>query len=204
MKIRLYILLLTSFCLVLVTAPRVHADSEQSQEYKVKSAFLYNFIKFVDWPKEKGIDVNVPIIIGIIGSKDFVKAFEPIKDKKVKDRNVSIKYFADYEKLKKSSYTDDSQWDKKMQALKVCHVLMFCSRDSVSIQNSKQIVKALEGLPILTVGEAEHFLESGGVINFLMEDKKVSFEVNAAAAKKNKLKISSKLLRLAKRVIEEK
>jgi hypothetical protein len=61
----------------------------------------------------------------------------------------------------------------------------------------------LEDLPILTVGETEHFIETGGIINFLMEDNKVRFEINDVAAKKSKLKISSQLLRLAKRVVEE-
>jgi len=50
----------------------------------------------------------------------------------------------------------------------------------------------------------DNFLESGGMINFLIEDKKVHFDINNTAAKKAKLKISSKVLRLAKRVIEEK
>jgi hypothetical protein len=54
------------------------------------------------------------------------------------------------------------------------------------------------------VGEMPGFLEAGGIMNFLMEDNKVRFEVNAAAAKHAKLKIRSQLLRLAKRVIEEK
>jgi hypothetical protein len=192
------------FFLALGGVSRVGAGSEKSQETKIKAAFTYNFIRFVDWPKEKQADVNEPIIIGIIGSEDFMEAFEPIKGKRIKDRNISIKYFAGYEKLKKSNNTDDSQWDKKMESLKVCHVLMFCSCNSVRIQNSNQIVRALKGLPILTIGETENFLESGGVINFLMEDEKVCFEINAAAAKINKLRISSKLLRLAKMVFGEK
>ena len=196
-------LLVLSF-LALGGVSRVGAGSEKSQETKIKAAFTYNFIRFVDWPKEKQADVNEPIIIGIIGSEDFTEAFEPIKGKRIKDRSISIKYFAGYEKLKKSNNTDDSQWDKKIEALKICRVLMFYSCNSVRIQNSNQIVRALKGLPILTIGETENFLESGGVINFLMEDEKVCFEINVTAAEINKLRISSKLLRLAKRVVEEK
>jgi len=63
---------------------------------------------------------------------------------------------------------------------------------------------ALKGSPILTIGESDGFLESGGIINFLMEDEKVRFEINNTAAKQARLKIRSKLLRLAQRVIEEK
>ncbi len=197
---------LISLILALIVAPlagRAQADSAPSHEYQIKAAFLYNFIKFVDWPEEKMADSNEPITIGIIGSEDFIKAFEPIIHKKVKNRSISIKYFKGYEKLERTQ-EDDRQWNQKMEALKTCHLLTFYSGDSVRIKDLSQIIKALKGSPVLTVGETAGFLESGGIINFLMEDKKVRFEINVTAAKKNKLKISSKLLRLAKRVVEEK
>lgn len=205
MQIKTYSLIILILALILAPmAPQAHADSAQSREYQIKAAFLYNFIKFVDWPKEKMADSNEPITIGIIGSKYFVKALEPLIHKKIKNRNISIKYFEGYEKLKKSQEDNDRQWDQKIEALKTCHVLMFCICDSVPIENSSQIIKALKGSPVLTVGETDGFLEYGGIINFLMEDKKVRFEINVTAAKKSKLKISSKLLRLAKRVVKEK
>lgn len=204
MRTKRYILLLILFSLIPVTTPSVRADSEKSKEYQIKAAFLYNFIKFVDWPEEKEAEVKGPITIGIIGCEDFIKAFDPIKGKKIKERNISIRYFTGYEKLKRQRNADNSQWNKKMDALKVCHVLMFCHGDSVSVQNSEQIVEALRDLPILTVGETDSFLESGGIINFVKEKEKVRFEINNTAARKVKLTIRSKLLRLARKVIDEK
>ena len=205
MAIKAYNLIILALALFAgsITA-EVRADSALSREYRVKAAFVYNFIKFVDWPKEKMADSNEPITIGIIGSKDFVKAFEPLIHKKVKNRNISTKYFEGYEKLKKSKEDDERQWNQKMEALKTCHLLVFCCCDSVRIENSSQIIKALKGSPVLTVGETAGFLESGGIINLLMEDKKVRFEINITAAKRAKLKIRSQLLRLAERVVEEK
>ena len=192
---------MTLFCLAFGVALPVRADSEKSKEYQIKAAFIYNFLKFVDWPKDKNAETNKPIMIGIIGSQEFIDAFDFIKEKKMNDRDISIKYFAGYEKQKD---TDDRQWDKKMDALKVCHVLMFCNSDSVSVQDSAQIVEALRGLPILTIGETDGFLESGGIINFVMEEEKVRFEINNTAARKARLDIRSKLLRLAKKVIDDK
>jgi hypothetical protein len=204
MKIRVYSLIVLILALFGTPIPAgAESDSASGREYQIKAAFIYNFIKFVDWPKEKMADSNEPITIGIIGSKDFIKAFDPIIHKKVKNRNISIKYFECYEKLKKSQ-EDEGQWNQKMESLKTCHVLMFCICYSVRIKDTSQIIKALKGSPVLTVGETAGFLESGGIINFLMEDKKVRFEINVAAVKKSRLKISSKLLRLAKRVVEEK
>jgi YfiR/HmsC-like len=62
----------------------------------------------------------------------------------------------------------------------------------------RQILAALQGTSILTVGETEAFARQGGMINFITVDKKVRYEINVAAAKRANLDISSKLLRLAK------
>jgi len=204
MKNKVYILVILILLAVLFATPAMAAGSEQNRKQQIKAAFLYNFIKFIDWPEEKMADSNEPITIGIIGSEDFINAFEPVKHKKIKDRNISVKYFAGFEKLGKSEKANDPQWNQKIKTLKTCHVLFICTCDSVRIDNSTKIIKALKDSPVLTVGETDDFLESGGIINFLMEDKKVRFEINNTAAKQAKLKISSKLLRLAKRVVDEK
>ncbi len=197
-------LVIPTLALIAVSAAiPVLADSEMSREDKLKAAFLYNFVNFVDWPEQRIANSNQPITIGVIGSRDFLKALEPIKTKKIRGRRILIKHFADYEKLKKSEGSDDRQRNKKIEMLKTLDVLFLCAREFGPIESSGRIVKALKGSPVLTVGETDGFLESGGIINFLMEDEKVRFEINNTAAKQAKLKIRSKLLRLAKRVIGE-
>ena len=182
-------------------APRVRAGSEPSQEYKVKAAFLYNFIKFVDWPKEEMGDANEPITIGIIGKDPFGNAFEPVKDKKVKERKVVVKRFKSIAELKELGERGKDELDKQSEAMKKCHLLFVCSSEKEYL---KDIVNAVKDRPVLTVADTTGFLEGGGIINFVMEDQKVRFEVNLTAAEHAKLKIRSQLLRLAKRVIEEK
>ena len=54
---------------------------------------------------------------------------------------------------------------------------------------------------MLTVGESEHFVQDGGMIGFLLEENKIRFEINLEAAEHAKLKLSSRLLALAKRVL---
>ncbi|MCP4614079.1 MAG: YfiR family protein [Planctomycetes bacterium] len=204
MKKQAYILVIFILLMELFISQAMSADSQQNREQQIKAAFLYNFIKFIDWPEEKMADSNEPIIIGIIGSEVFINAFEPVKHKKIKDRSISVKYLASFEKLDKSEKADEPQWIQKIKTLKTCHVLLICTCDSARIGNSTKIIKTLKDSPVLTVGETDDFLESGGMINFLIEDKKVRFEINNTAAKQAKLKISSKLLRLARRVIKEK
>jgi len=195
MRIKAYIFFVV-ISLALFAAPisvQAQDDSAQNREYQVKAAFLYNFVKFVDWPKEKVADGNEPIIIGVIGKDPFGKAFDPIKKKQVKGKKVVIKRFQDLEESKQS--------DEQTALIRKCHLLFICSSEKKKL---REIINLVKDDSVLTVGEVKGFLESGGIINFLMEDKKVCFEINNAAAKQTKLKIRSKLLRLAKRIIPEK
>ena len=169
----------------------VWAESEHRQEYKVKAAFLYNFIKFVEWPKEKVADSN-SIIIGILGNNPFGKAFEPLKDKQVKNKKIIIKQFKSLEESK--------QTDEQIEILRDCHLLFICRSET---KHLKDIIESVKGYNVLTVGDTKDFLELGGIINFLMEEEKVCFEIHNTAAKRANLDIRSKLLRLAKRTIDD-
>lgn len=205
MRYKIHILLVLLIVLFAIPITALAGEqSARSKEYQVKAAFLYNFIKFVDWPEEKVADSNEPMVIGVIGSKDFIKAFENVKGKRVKDRSVIVKYFEGFEESKKSKQENDSEQNRNIKALGKCHVVMFCTCDSTVIKNRDEIIEALKDTSVLIVGEMPGFIEAGGIINFLMEDKKVRFEINLDAANEAKLKIRSKLIRLAKRVISEK
>jgi len=205
MKTKVYNLALTILALIAaLTATSALADDTPRQEQQLKAAFVYNFIKFVEWPDEKDVDHDKPITIGIIGSQDFVQAFDPIKHKKVKNRHISVKYFTGFEQHTRPSESDDPIWQRRINALKTCDVLLLCKCDDAGIEDPTEILMALRGVPILVVSETGGFLESGGMINFLMEGNKVRFEINLASAKQAKLRIRSQLLRLAKRVVSEK
>ena len=190
MKIRAYILVVV--VLVLFIGSQARADPTASEEYQVKAAFLYNFVNFVDWPKEKVTDSNELITIGIIGSDPFGQAFEPLKNKQAKDKKVLIKQFVSLKESKLSS--------NQAEAVRKCHLLFVCSSEKEQL---KEIINLVQGHSVLIVGDMDGFLESGGIVNFVIEDKKVHFEINNNAAKQSKLNIRSKLLRLAKRVIAE-
>lgn len=204
MKNKIYILLILILLAVLFAASgAVRAEAVREREYKIKAAFVYNFIKFIDWPQEKTPDKDKPITIGVVGSDTFVKAFDPVKNKQVKGRRLAVKRFEKWDKLKKSQKKNDSAWKEKLEALKKCRVLFICACESGTKEVPVEIIKALKGSGVLVVGEVPGFLEKGGVINFVMENKKVRFEINSTSAKRNKLKIRSQLLKLAKRIYKE-
>jgi len=199
MKIRAYIFVVVF--LVLFVGPQAWADSTASREYQIKAAFLYNFIKFVDWPKEKVTDPNAPLTIGIIGKDPFQDAFGPLQEKEARDRKVVIQRFEGFVELEKSGQKKKDQPHPKSQDIQKCHLLFICPSESERIPD---IIASVKGHSVLTVADTKDFLESGGIINFIMEEQKVRFEINVTNARRAKLQIRSQLLRLAKRVIDEK
>jgi hypothetical protein len=194
MKIKTYIfavLLLTLFA-----GSQVQAGSASASEYQVKAAFLYNFAMFVDWPKEKKVNGNEPIVIGIIGKDPFEDAFDRIKNKQGEDVKIVIKRFKGLEELKKS---DRAELNKEIEAIKKCHLLFICRSEKKVV---KKIMNLVKDANVLAIGDMEGFLgASGGIINFTLQNEKVRFEVDLVAAKQANLKIRSQLLRLAQNVI---
>ncbi|MGB8225880.1 MAG: YfiR family protein [Sedimentisphaerales bacterium] len=194
-KIKTYIFAVVF--LVLLLAAQSRAESSSNREYQIKAAFLYNFLMFVDWPPEKMGGSADPIIIGIMGNDPFENAFEPIKDKQVNNRSVIVKRFKGLEELKKSS---EAERNKAIEDIEKCHLLYIC-RSEQAVMN--EITALIKDSNVLMVGSMGKFLESNGMINFVLEEDKVRFEINLTAARQAKLQIRSQLLRLAKKVIGE-
>ena len=140
MRIKVYIFIVLALIMMLLAA-QARADSAPSREYQIKAAFLYNFIKFVDWPKEKIGDSDEPIIIGIICKHPHWEAFETIKAKKVKGKNIVVKRFKSFEEReKKADEKDKSGLSRKIEALTKLHLLFICSEE----KNCEYIRKKLQ------------------------------------------------------------
>jgi hypothetical protein len=150
--------------------------AQQPTEYQIKAAFLFNFAKFVEWPSDAFSDTNAPIVIGVLGKNVFGSDLEnTIRDKKVNNRIFKFKNFT-----AASEATN-------------CHILFISSSEK---ENFAKIVTGLHR-NILTVSETEGFIQAGGMVNFLIQDSKIRFQISDDAAKKAGLKVSSKLLSLA-------
>ena len=87
-----------------------------------------------------------------------------------------------------------------MDTLKKCHLLFICQSER---KNTREIIDLLKNNGVLTVADTQGFLEDGGIVNFVIEDNKVRFDINLTASEKAGLKIRSQLLRLAKKVIKD-
>jgi hypothetical protein len=154
------------------------ADSSDSSEYLIKAGFTYNFAKLMEWPSNAFPQQDSPIVIGILGTDPFGGTLdEVLKGKAVNGRVFVVKHL---------------KWGMDVRD---CNILFISSSE---IAHTDEIFHLVKSLPILTIGETPGFAQRGGIINFIVEDNKVRFEVNVDAAKQADINISSRLLTLAK------
>jgi hypothetical protein len=182
------------------------AESPPKTEYQVKAAFLFNFTKFTDGGRfgpaggQDGakVDPNQPVVVGVVGKIPSKEGFEELMGKEVKGRPIVVRPFKGFEELKDSEGNAPPQ-HPRIEEIRKCHALFICPSEKRFLS---RILPHLRNAPVLIVGDVPGFLQEGGTINFVIEDKKVRFEINLAAAARAKLQMRSSLLRLAVRVIE--
>jgi len=146
-------------------------------EYQIKAAFLYNFVKFVEWPTQAYAGPTSPTVIGVLGENVFGDDLEKtIRGKVINGHPLQFKKF--------DSATEVTN----------CHVLFISASEK---KRFSQILGALRAKSILTVSESDRFIQDGGMINFVIVDLKVRFQINNKPAKDAGLNISSDLLNVA-------
>lgn len=148
------------------------ADALSHDEYAVKAAMLYNMTKFVEWPPGSFADPTTPITLCILGADPFHAAFH---SRSVRGRAMITRSLT------------------ALTNLQDCHVLFIREAEQARLP---QIFERLKGVPVLTVGERPQFVHTGGIINFVMHENKLRFEVNLNAAQQARLKLSAQLLKL--------
>ena len=152
----------------------------QIDEYQVKARFLCNFARYVEWPAESFKAANDPIVICILGNDPFGGALDQAVDgKEVQGRRFLVRPI--------SHVPPDLN----------CHILFVPASER---KRFRSMAPSLENSAILTVGEIQGFPADGEEINFGIEDGRVRFEINLEAAGRKHLRISSRLLSLARAV----
>ena len=150
-----------------------------ADEYQIKAAFLYNFLKYVTWPTNAFATADSPYVIAVLGKDPFGDRLDDLARQTLKGRPLRIVRF-------------DST-----SALVPCHLLFV---PDLERKKWEQLLKKLGSTAILTVGESERFALSGGMINFYTENNRVRFEINVDAARRAELTVDSAMLNLAKLV----
>jgi len=150
-------------------------ETNGSVERHIEAAYLLNFGRYVSWPQAAG-----EVIIGVLGHDPIVGILErTIAGKTINGRSCRIKVYATPEHIDH------------------CEIL-FLPRSEA--RQAQAAIAAVAGKPILTVSELDRFSSDGGMIEFLLIDDTVKFDINLGAVERSGLKIGSELLRVAREI----
>jgi hypothetical protein len=169
--------LLQLIVLFLLLAPASISSAAES-EYQVKAAMLYNFAKFVEWPAD-AFGSEGRIAFCIAGKSPITGTIQQMQGKQIKGRTVTIRPIG------------------RPNDVNECQILFIPKSENAHIS---AYLQQAGHFSILTVSDQERFTTNGGMIGFYDEESRVRFEVSQENAQKRRLKISSDLLNLARRI----
>jgi PAS domain S-box-containing protein len=166
-----------------IPAPLAWGQSDGTSGYKVKTAFLFNFAKFIEWPASSFATPQSPFTICVLRQDPFGSTLtDTLQGKMIGEWPLAVRRLKD-----------------KSEA-RTCQIVFVSSSESAHLAD---IVESVRGGDVLLVGETTGFAASGGTIEFTLEDDRVRFPINADAASRSGLKFSSKLLALAQIVHDQ-
>jgi hypothetical protein len=157
------------------------APPQKPSEYEVKAAYLLNFVRFVQWPATSPGDRA--IYICVLGRDPFGDALERvIGGEEIGGKTVLIRRIA------------------KVQEAESCRVLFIDSSQTSQLAGTLDV---LRGAPVLTVSDIPQFILRGGIVQFVLKDNRVRFEINLKNAERVGLVLSSQLLNVAASVLRD-
>lgn len=166
---------LLSLCLALLTLimPAAGLAQDNPLEAKVKAAYLFHLAKFVEWPTLPASELR----LCVIGSESVGDMIGQLANRQLRDRPLKIEV---------GTLTDPAQ----------CQVLYIGQGD----KRLAEMIRRVRGQGVLTVSDAGNFARQGGIVGFYSEAGKIKLEINPGTARSANLKISAKLLELARTV----
>lgn len=163
--------------------PRGPGVRGRSLEYQVKAAYLLNFTRYVEWPREAFKAPGAPVTLCVLGRDPFGSILDAtVLGKTSGGRPLSVR------RIRKDAEASG------------CH-LVFISRETW--RNQRELSRKLSSTGLLTVGESDEFAQEGGVIGFVIQNETVRFVINAEAGDRAGLRISSRMLSLAAAVYDQ-
>jgi hypothetical protein len=146
----------------------------QETDYKAYTLFIYNFMKYVEWPEAQS---KGDFVLAVMGDSPIQKELQALASaKKIKGRNIVIR---------KCNTVEDTYG---------CHLVFVPSSKSAMVKNLKDQTK---DKPVLIVGEREGLAKKGASLSFVTEDDdELKFDINKKEIEGHQLKISSQLVSL--------
>jgi hypothetical protein len=160
-----------------------NCGAQSATESQVKAAYLFNFLKFVEWPDAPPGELQTKWVIGVIGTSPVGDELSKlVESKNVLGRELLVKTF------------------KSTENLSGCNILFISDSEKKRLP---AILASLRGSSVMTVADMDHFIDLGGMVQFVVENERVRISIDVGATGRARLKISSKLLALARAVKED-
>ena len=171
-----------AFLLLQLTFSNVLSGAqERPTEQQVKSAYLYNFGKFVTWQARPGANSD-SLQICVLGKDPFGPVLEAtVAGESINGKKITVKRLV------------------KIEDGPDCRILFISSSEQKRIRT---ILVVAQSRGMLTVSDLTNFLQEGGIIQFITQEDRIRFEVNLGAAEQSHLILSSQLLKVASRVTD--
>jgi hypothetical protein len=181
--LRLVLPFVVLICSFASPASLAWGQSTRTTGYEVKTAFLFNFAKFIDWPASSFANPQSPFAICLLGQDPFGNVLDDgLQGKRIADRPLVVR-----------------RLNNVIEARR-CQMVFVSASEHAHLA---EIFASLQGANVLLVGETTDFAVFGGTIEFTLEDNHMRFTINIDAANRSGLTISSKLLALAKIVHDQ-
>jgi hypothetical protein len=166
-----------ALAMALIAAPGMGADRSTNvvTDVAVKAAFLYNFAKFTEWP---ALPSGAPIVLCVVGDEGIAVALvETVRDQNINGHLLEVR-----------RAQDSATWRN-------CHLLFIPDAEA---QRSASGLGEIKTLPVLTVSDAKSFSQANGIIELYVDSGRMRFAINIEAAERSGLRLSSRLLGLAR------
>jgi hypothetical protein len=162
--------------LALFAPPVTRVHAQDVTEVTLKSAFLFNFARFTEWPVE-ALPADLPISVCVIGDRNIADSFtRTVEGKQLLGRPIAATFVGAF------------------APLPTCHVLYISGIDD---RRLAEVVATVRNSPVLTVSDTDAFAKRGGIVQIFVEGGKLKFRINARSARRARLALSSRLLALA-------
>jgi len=166
--------------LVLALFASTAAAQDGAVEFAVKATYVYKFAPFVEWPPGTYAAATSPVVVCVVGNDEVARLVgDAARGQTVGEHPIEVRYLP------------------TATGVRDCHIAYIAGRDS---EARRALLDNIKGAPVLPITDAPADARDTGIINFVIRDNRVRFEIDLDAAARNQLTISSKLLSLATKV----
>lgn len=171
------------FLILSLITPIIHSAPISANADKLKAAYIYQFIQFINWPEQNKQNETEQTFNICLYGKDKI-------NKNLKELHLNRKTGKQLNFIHISKINDISQ----------CHILYLALNKKRSLE---KVLNLTKNKPILSISSQSDFSKHGGIIGFVTINNKLRIEINRGSAKQSRIKISAKLFEIASKVYNE-